>query len=431
MSRVVDVLFMVTFLIIEFSTYLFTMRILFQVPFRKGKKKWITTVGILLLGHILLAIWKGVQISDGLLFLTLGAAFVILLEEHKRRVIALHLSIYLAYSSFAAIMVTFAAFASKMPEQELLNNNWVVLVIDSMPLCLFSLLHCIRKQKTRRLDFTLQVQQIVFMLTGLAGIYIVLGTLQIFEARVGKEPFVHYTKILITAVCFLFLILILWQAIVVNRQNQMAEKMRLNELFDQMKEEHFKEMLIQDETIRRFRHDFRAHMTAMKGYCEQGKQDDLIRYLDQLLKNGDMMTAKTYVGDAGVDAVINQLAERAKQENVKVTIEGGCKRPDRVTSFDFCCILSNILTNAIEACERMEENAAKWIHLQLQDYNQTVYICLQNTAPVTDGIEDNTWKKDKRNHGLGMGNVRRIVEKYVGKMTTTEKDGVYITEIIF
>ena len=41
-----------------------------------------------------------------------------------------------------------------------------------------------------------------------------------------------------------------------------------------------------------------------------------------------------------------------------------------------------------------------------------------------------TTKEDTSNHGIGLGNVRRIVEKYQGEMDLLCKDGSMETDII-
>lgn len=46
-------------------------------------------------------------------------------------------------------------------------------------------------------------------------------------------------------------------------------------------------------------------------------------------------------------------------------------------------------------------------------------------------LGSHTSKKDKENHGFGVGNIRDIVEKYEGNMVMNAEDGIFETVIIF
>lgn len=429
MREYAESLFAIAFLAIEFYTYLLTMNFLFQIPFRREKNRWAICVALLVITHLVATKFGGIEFSDWLLNLTMGISALVLLQERKQKIIALYVFIHLAYSSFCAMMITLLAGTIHISERDLLEKNGVVFLIDCISPLIFSVMKLKRAKKKDSAEFTLQIQQIVFMLIGAAGIYVVMGTVQMMGNHQGAEVVPFFVRMVITAVCFLFLLLILWQGVVVNRHNQMAESMRLNELFDQMREEHFKDMHTQNEAMRRFRHDYRAHMLALKGYAERGEQAELSAYLDRLMAAGNVNTVRTYVGDAGVDAVINHLTERANQEGIQIQIDGSCQRPESVSSYELCSVFFNILTNAIEACLRVKEEEQKWILLQMRDYNQSVYIRLQNAAPQ-ENTKATTWKSDKQNHGLGLGNVSRIIEKHEGRMNSAMENGTYSTEIV-
>ncbi len=429
MRECMEWLYFIVYLIVGFCAYLLTMNYVFQIPFCKGKRRWGICIGLFFMIHFPVAFLYDIDASTGVLFVTMGIASCVLLKEKISRILVLHLSVYFAYSTFAAVMITVLSYVCKASEQELLATNWIPLLMDSIPPAILLANRYLKKRNQNETEITLQSQQIVFMLVGAAGVYAVMGLMQILGRETEGDSFLAFTRVVVTLVCFLFLVLVFWQGVVVNRQNQMAERMRISALIDRMKEEYFQEITARDETMRKFRHDYRAHMIALKGYCEQGEQEEMSAYLNRLLETGAKQSMKNYVGDAGVNAVINHLAERAEQEGIRMTIEGICRRPARVDSFDLSCVFSNILTNAIEACERLESGAQKRIHLQLQEYNEVLVLHLSNAAP-TGQAEGITWKEDKQNHGLGMGNVRRIVEKYEGRISVSDEDGVYTTDIV-
>ena len=93
--------------------------------------------------------------------------------------------------------------------------------------------------------------------------------------------------------------------------------------------------------------------------------------------------------------------------------------------------MSNLLNNAIEACEKIEEDK-RTIEVEAANYNTQMFIEVRNSydnslVMYKDRII--TTKADKKNHGIGLENIRRVVKKYDGKMTITPDKEWFIVTI--
>lgn len=77
---------------------------------------------------------------------------------------------------------------------------------------------------------------------------------------------------------------------------------------------------------------------------------------------------------------------------------------------DFCILLSNLLNNAVEALEKEEK---KLLHIEVKRYDEWLYLIISNTT-TKEGIDFSQSSKQEANHGYGISNVRRVVEKYDG-----------------
>ena len=78
-------------------------------------------------------------------------------------------------------------------------------------------------------------------------------------------------------------------------------------------------------------------------------------------------------------------------------------------------LLSNLLDNAIEACEKLDCN--KVIRLKLVKEKQQMVLSVQNPVAVPVEIKNNdiqTGKGDKKNHGIGLKNIQMVLDKYGG-----------------
>ena len=96
-------------------------------------------------------------------------------------------------------------------------------------------------------------------------------------------------------------------------------------------------------------------------------------------------------------------------------------------------MLSNLLDNAIEACEKVQEE--RIIRLKLVREEKEMVVSVQNRVNEPVHIDQNgiipTIKRDKRNHGIGLRNVQRVLDKYQGMGRKRYEDGwFYYTAII-
>ena len=106
---------------------------------------------------------------------------------------------------------------------------------------------------------------------------------------------------------------------------------------------------------------------------------------------------------------------------------------------DICSIFANALDNAIEACERADEDE-RLIKLQIRKSGQFFNIKLSNTYTETDGKLDLgklfnakeriTSKEDKNLHGYGTQNIRSAVEKNDGMIKAEAEGGMYTLSLM-
>ena len=82
-------------------------------------------------------------------------------------------------------------------------------------------------------------------------------------------------------------------------------------------------------------------------------------------------------------------------------------------------LLSNLLDNAIAECGRVLADGAKGavIFLKMAVEDGELILCVKNPVLEKVVIEDNTVRKEYTDgHGIGLLNVKAVVEKYQGDM---------------
>jgi len=96
---------------------------------------------------------------------------------------------------------------------------------------------------------------------------------------------------------------------------------------------------------------------------------------------------------------------------------------------DLCIILGNALDNAIEECQRIEDDSVKKeIVLKMICKNDQLFISVANPMSGKAIIRDGrfvTIKPDARNHGFGLKNIESVVQKYDGILDILTENNIF------
>ncbi len=181
--------------------------------------------------------------------------------------------------------------------------------------------------------------------------------------------------------------------------------------------------------VRGWRHDYHNHMQVMKAKLSLGDLDGMGAYLDQLERELDRVDTLVKSGNLMTDAILNSKLTLARRNNIQVNCKA--KLPERLPmeDVDLCVILGNLLDNAIEACQKLEEDS-RTLRLYMAVNKGQFYLSLQNSAPQEPDFDARHYITSKRgNHGLGMKRVKAAVDKYQGYLNLANEPGIFAAEV--
>ena len=170
-----------------------------------------------------------------------------------------------------------------------------------------------------------------------------------------------------------------------------------------------------DRKVKALQHDMKHHMNELKLMAVQHANQNIERYIDSMAEffqnTGEIVSS----GNMEIDSLLNYMLQKAKEELADVRVS--VKIPeDMKNQFDVNVILGNLLENAIEAARDTEDQI---LYVNIAAGKGILRICIKNSyrhRPMKSGGDLLTTKKDKKNHGIGLQNVRQMVEKYHGTM---------------
>lgn len=142
---------------------------------------------------------------------------------------------------------------------------------------------------------------------------------------------------------------------------------------------------------------------------------------------------KNYTGNQGVDAVLNYLIDSATKEIIEVEINGSMFIENRLTTFEICTILFNLIQNAIEACRKIPVKKQRIIQIEMLVYENKQYIRIRNTVDEKVKLQHGTLyttKLDRNDHGFGIQNVVEIVKEHNGTIEFTSENMWFEVQIL-
>ncbi len=182
--------------------------------------------------------------------------------------------------------------------------------------------------------------------------------------------------------------------------------------------------------IRALKHDMKNHILTLQALSQKGEPEELREYLNSM---GEFMVNPAEYAATGndeIDSLLNYKIQRAKEILKVVEVKIAVPEQMKLHTFDLNVVLGNLLDNGIEASAKTEEQL---LRLTLRLQKGVLFIHITNScAGVEEGEYHSleTTKKDRRSHGIGLGNVHRIVEKYHGDMELICRNNRMETDIM-
>lgn len=153
-------------------------------------------------------------------------------------------------------------------------------------------------------------------------------------------------------------------------------------------------------------HDFRAHLNILNRLMKNQEYTEAEKYLEKITEQQTDRLFLVNTHHPILDALFNTKAAEATQKKINIDFEVNDLSKLPFDSSDMVVLLSNLLDNAIEACQQYEKED-KTIHVMAIS-QKDFFISIRNTsAPVVilNGSIPTT-KPEPQLHGFGLANIQ-------------------------
>lgn len=186
-----------------------------------------------------------------------------------------------------------------------------------------------------------------------------------------------------------------------------------------------------EDEIRSLRHDMNGHLATLSSLLADGKAGEAASYLSEVAELHSEVKKEKFSDNPYINAVLNEYRAKCEKNVVSFVCRIGAD-DSRLPGAELCLILNNALENAFEASMKLPEEdryikvqaAVRQNRFLLRVSNRfDGSIVWANNIPVT--------LKEGKEHGYGLSNIFRAVQRKSGTMECRAENGYFILDVQF
>lgn len=181
--------------------------------------------------------------------------------------------------------------------------------------------------------------------------------------------------------------------------------------------------------VKKLYHDINNHMFCIKNLSSD--KEDVNKYIDEMSKELNQFKEIHNTGNMILDIILNEKQNICNENNIDLTCDVNFSKCNFIEMTDVCSIFSNILDNAIEACNKTSMDK-KYIKIRGTLVKSYYVIRCENSKTNKLEIKNSkiiTSKKDKFIHGIGLKSVKSSLKKYNGDLEIEDFKNKFLLQI--
>lgn len=170
----------------------------------------------------------------------------------------------------------------------------------------------------------------------------------------------------------------------------------------------------------RFRHDFKNHISVLKGLIAEKDFQKAGEYISRFSDSYEDMSFQISTGNTTLDILLSEKLHIARQSKISLRLDIDLSNESRLDDFDLCALFANAIDNAIKGAKSAAEED-RVIDITAKP-NRGFYIIdiINSFSPA--GYE--------KGSGIGLTTIRIIAEKYKGYVDISHEDKSFRLSII-
>jgi sensor histidine kinase regulating citrate/malate metabolism len=183
-----------------------------------------------------------------------------------------------------------------------------------------------------------------------------------------------------------------------------------------IRREHQHEMKELYNTLRILHHDFKHHIKVIDELLQADNIKETKQYLTEFKEQMPDSNFNYYCYNQTINALLSSYNRRCKELNIQYKVRFELPETLSIKDYDICIILGNLLENALEACQKIENG--REIELVIKSNVLRLSIMVRNSFNGIVKNKDGKLESSKKDGGLGLPGIQAVVKTYDGRVTT-------------
>lgn len=427
--------------ILEYGINIFEIYLLFRIGaqwFEKKYKPPTYMVVTLLLSTIILFLamqsLNELKALYPLIYLCIYLSFYILFRgktSNKIVVVSIYFILNFIIELLSAALLILTTKCTLDQLYSFSNYRIAGMVISKLSLYVAVKVYLLFQKKKLRLGHHHNLALILFMF--LLNVTLIIVTISMMNSMdLSGDIQTGYFLIFSLGIALLYIVsLVLFEMI--QQQWEQQNQMELLLKHNKMEQKYVKDTTQLIEQYRRLRHDYIHHIGCMSMLLETHDYDELKQYFQRFQESTQNIGFPLVVTpNKTISALLHHKIQLAQGKNIQTNVDIKIFQEGYSCDLDICTVLGNLLDNAIEACEKINNTEHRMIDIHIQEKEKYLSIVVKNTTDSSYTINHyfQTTKEDSVKHGFGLKSVKQIADQHDGDMDLDCKNGEFIVKII-
>lgn len=224
-------------------------------------------------------------------------------------------------------------------------------------------------------------------------------------------------------------IILLFVKVIKDNKIKSQKELMKNKL--DMQYEHYLSVQESHMKVRKLYHDLNNHISTIDNLKNNSKEVN--EYVNNL--KGEIKEFKSIynTGNMILDIIITEKSEICSKKGIKFICDINFSKVNFIKPIDVSSIFANILDNAIEACDKIQdENINKYIRIKGTISKSYFVLKCENSKVNMIKLNENKLlsdKMDKFKHGIGIQSIKSSLEKYEGEILFEDEKNKFTLNI--
>jgi signal transduction histidine kinase len=225
------------------------------------------------------------------------------------------------------------------------------------------------------------------------------------------------------------IIIILFRRTIKENKLKAQEELIKNKL--DMQYAHYLSIQESHMKVKKLYHDINNHICCIDNLKNNSKE--INEYVNNFKDEIKEFKSIYNTGNMILDIIINEKSELCTKKGIKFICDINFSKVNFIKPVDVSSIFANILDNAIEACDKIQdENIDRYIRIKGTINKSYFVLKCENSKVNRIRINKNrllTDKMDKFIHGIGIQSIKSSLEKYNGEILFEDKKDKFTLNI--